>query len=182
MRLLVYGFRPYRQYKENITEKIIKRLPKRRGLRRVVFPVRFQKSQFIEAVKKYKPDVILGLGQCSKGSRLRIESRGVNKRRNDRKERKKPIVPGGSRWLSTNLKTKPGRQARISHDAGDYVCNFSIYVILDFLKHRNLATRFSFIHIPHDYSLALAQRLLLRVARKIQTSYASKEIRSCSLF
>jgi pyroglutamyl-peptidase len=169
MRLLIYGFRPYRQYKENITEKIIKRLPKRRGLRRVVFPVRFQKGQFIEAVKKYKPDVILGLGQCSRGRRLRIETRAVNKRRNDRKERKKPIVPGGSRWLSTNLKMRPGRQARISHDAGGYVCNFSIYVILDFLKHRNLATRFGFIHISRDYSLARAQRFLLRAARNLQT-------------
>jgi pyrrolidone-carboxylate peptidase len=75
MRLLMYGFGPYREFADNITEKILGKFPQRRGLKKIVFPVRFRKRQFISAVKNYKPDIILGLGQCSRGQRLRIESR-----------------------------------------------------------------------------------------------------------
>jgi pyrrolidone-carboxylate peptidase len=63
-RLLLYGFGPYRQFKENITEKILKRLPAKSGVKKIVFPVWFQKRQFIEALKRHKPEVILGLGVC----------------------------------------------------------------------------------------------------------------------
>ncbi|TAK06247.1 hypothetical protein EPO44_05600, partial [bacterium] len=54
------------------------------------------------------------------------------------------------------------------YDAGDYVCNYSMYVILDHLKRRRLLSRFGFIHIPHDYNPARARRFILSVARKIQ--------------
>lgn len=44
MRLLIYGFGPYKQFKDNITEKILRRLPARNGVKKVVFPARFQKG------------------------------------------------------------------------------------------------------------------------------------------
>ena len=50
MRILIYGFRPYRQFHDNVTEKIVSSLPKRRGLKKIVFAVRFHKSQFTGAV------------------------------------------------------------------------------------------------------------------------------------
>lgn len=169
MRLLIYGFGPYRQFKDNITEKILRRFPAGNGVKKVVFPVRFQKKQFIEALKKLKPEVILGLGQTSRSKRLKIERRAVNRRRESKNDRPRPILSGGSKWLSTTLKLKGDSQAKISHDAGDYVCNYSMYVILDHLKRRRLPTRFGFIHVPHDYNSTRAQRFLLKVVREIQT-------------
>lgn len=168
MRLLIYGFGPYKQFRENITEKILRRLPARMGLKKAIFPVRFQKRQFIEALKKHKPEIILGLGQTSRSRRLKIERRAVNRRREEKGDRARPIRAGGRKWLATSLRWNRGRQAGISYDAGDYVCNYSIYVILDYLKRRRLPTRFGFIHIPHDYSVSRARRFVLSVARKIQ--------------
>ena len=168
MRLLIYGFGPYKQFKENITEKILRRLPARNGVKKVVFPVRFQKRQFIEALKKYKPEVILGVGQSSRSKRLKIERRAVNRRRESKNEQPKPILSVGSKWLATNLGVNGGRQARISSDAGDYVCNYSMYVILYYLKRHRLPTHFGFIHVPYDYNLSRARRFLLRVVRNIQ--------------
>lgn len=162
MCLLIYGFGSYRQFKENITERILRRLPARNGVEKVIFPVRFQKRQFVAALKKYKPDVILGLGQSSKSRRLKIERRAVNQRRETRREKPRSIHTGGSKWLQTDLKLNGGRQARISYSAGDYVCNYSMYVILDHLKRHRLPTRFGFVHIPHDYNPARAQRFLLK--------------------
>lgn len=170
MRLLIYGFGPYRRYQENVTEKVLLRIAKRRGLKKIVFPVAFDKSRFIGAVTEYGPEVILGLGQCSRGRYLRIESTAVNKRRIDKKERPRPIVPRGSRTLSTNLELDGGRQARASCDAGDYVCNYSMYVILDFLKRHRLPIRFGFLHIPRRYDPQKATRFLLKSIAEIETA------------
>lgn len=168
MRLLIYGFGPYKQFKNNITEKILRTLPARKGVKKVIFPVRFQKRQFIEALKKHKPEVILGLGQTSRNRRIKIERRAVNRRRKDKGDRARPIRAGGRKWLGANLRMNGGRQAKISYDAGDYVCNYSMYVILDYLKRRALPARFGFIHIPHRFDPAKAGRYLLRTLGEIE--------------
>ncbi len=49
-RILLYGFGPYRQFRDNITARIIKSLPRQAGLKTIVFPVRFHRRQFVEAV------------------------------------------------------------------------------------------------------------------------------------
>ncbi len=170
MRILIYGFGPYRQFQENVSETILRRLPKRRWLKKVIFPVLFHKRQFIDAVKKHEPDVILGLGQCSRGRRLRIERRAVNKRRDRRVEKARRIVPEGSARLLTNLKLSLGPKARPSRDAGDYVCNYSMYVILDHLKRRRLPIRYGFIHIPHDYDPESAGRFLRKAIESIESA------------
>ena len=66
MRILIYGFGPYRRFHENITAKIIAALPKRAGLKKLVFPVRFQRAPFVQALKQHNPDIVLGLGQSSR--------------------------------------------------------------------------------------------------------------------
>ncbi len=168
MRLLIYGFGPYLRFKGNITEKILRKLPRRRGLKKIVFPVRFQKSQFVKTVKKYNPDAVLGLGQRSRGRRLKIELKAVNQKRKDKREKPTSIVPGGPKRLRTNLELKGSDQATISYDAGNYVCNYSMYVILDYLRRNRLPTRFGFIHIPHHYNVAKATRFLKKALKQIR--------------
>lgn len=175
MRVLIYGFGPYRHFQTNVTEKILRRLPKRRQVKTVVFPVRFHKRQFIEAIQEHKPEVVLGLGQCSRGRRLRIEARAVNRRRNNKNEKNKLIVSDGSPSLSTTLKLDLGRHARFSNNAGDYVCNYSAYVILDFLGRRHLPVRFGFIHIPHRYAVQTAVRTLVKV---LSENYPTRPVKS----
>jgi pyroglutamyl-peptidase len=160
MRILIYGFGPYRQFRNNITEKIVRALPRRSGLKKIVFPVRFHKSQFIEAVKRFSPDIVLGLGQCSRGRILRLETRAANQWRNSKLDKPKPTVPGGPPKLSTNLKLKLARRARVSNDAGDYVCNYSMYVMLDYIKRRRLPVLYGFIHVPRVYDPKIALRVL----------------------
>jgi len=172
MRLLIYGFGPYKQFQDNITQRVVGKLPRSRNLKKIVFPVRFDKKQFTDTVKKYRPDTVLGIGQCSRGSRLRIEWRAINRKRNEIKERARPIVRGGPRWLPTTLELgtlRLGKQAKTSRDAGDYVCNFSMYVILDYLRRYRSATRLGFIHIPHGYKVSEAVRLLSRFLGELRS-------------
>ncbi|HEU4343916.1 MAG TPA: hypothetical protein VFU31_20370 [Candidatus Binatia bacterium] len=170
MRILIYGFGPYRHYNENVTEQIVRRLPGRRWLKKLIFPVRFHKGQFIRAIKQHQPDVILGLGQCSRGRHLRVERRAVNKRREYRGEKPRPIVSTGARKLFTNLDLKLRGQTTSSVDAGEYVCNYSMYVVLHFVKRRRSPARFGFIHVPHDYPPSKAARLLLATLEKIKSA------------
>lgn len=170
MRILIYGFGPYLHFKDNVTQKILRKLPRRTWLKKVVFPVKFNRTQFLQTVKAHSPDVILGLGQCSAGQRLRIERRAVNRRRSGKKQKARPIVPGGARQLSTDLKLTGGGWARSSHNAGEYVCNFSMYVILDELRRRRLSLRYGFIHIPHGYDPGKAVRFLITALENIRAA------------
>ena len=167
MRFLIYGFGPYRQFQDNVTEKILRELPRRSGRKKIVFPVRFHKRQFLDAIKQNRPDVILGLGQCTYGQRLRIEAQAANRRRNSPDEKARPIVAGGPRRLRTHLRLALGRQGKPSSKAGEYVCNYSMYVMLDFIKRHRLPIRFGFIHIPHRYDCKKAIRLVEKAIGKI---------------
>jgi pyroglutamyl-peptidase len=160
MRLLVYGFGPYLDFRDNITRKIIKKLRARTGLKKVVFPVRFQRKQFIQAFRKYQPDAVLGLGQCSKGRTLRIELRAVNRRRGPRQRRAPRIESQGLKALPTTLKLGRHTGTSLSRDAGRYVCNFSMYVMLSRIRARKIPARFGFVHVPWNYDLDRAIRVV----------------------
>jgi len=73
-KILIYGFKQYKKYKENITEKIVRKI--RRNVVKVVFQVKPSKKMFLNKVRQHKPDIILGLGQHGKSpvsTKLRIE-------------------------------------------------------------------------------------------------------------
>ena len=160
MRLVVYGFGLYLEFWDNITKRIIRKLRARTGLKKVIFPVRFQRKQFIQAIRKYKPDAVLGLGQCSKGRTLRIELRAVNRRRGPRQRRAAPIESQGPKALPTTLKLGRCPGTSLSRDAGHYVCNFSMYVMLSRIRTKKIPARFGFVHIPWNYDINRAVRIV----------------------
>jgi pyrrolidone-carboxylate peptidase len=166
MRILLYGFGPYRQFRENITAKIIKAMPTQPGLRKVVFPVRFNRGQFIRALVKHRPDIVLGLGQSSR-KQIDIESRARNRRRARKGVALKPIRKNGPSSLATSLKLELGSKARRSSNAGEYVCNYSMYVTLDHIRRQRLKTMVGFVHIPHDYDARKATKLVRNLLRKL---------------
>ena len=167
-RILLYGFGPYRQFRNNITKRIIEALPRQAGLKKIIFPVRFHRGQFVTAVQKFKPDLIVGLGQSAR-QRIAVESRAINRRRARRTSKPKPISLTGPQRLKTTLPLNAGNQARRSMSAGDYVCNFSMYVMLDQIRRGGLNIPYGFVHIPHDYDekkgIGLVRKMLLQCRR-----------------
>jgi pyrrolidone-carboxylate peptidase len=167
MRILLYGFGPYRQFRENITANIIKAMPTRPGLRKVIFPVRFHRAQFVGALTRHNPDIIVGLGQSSR-RRIEIETRARNRRRASKKAPWRRILQSGPLSLETTLKLNLGRHARRSSNAGEYVCNYSMYVALEHIRRKSLRTIFGFVHIPHDYDARKATNLVRKLLRKLR--------------
>jgi len=164
-RILVYGFGPYRTFSDNITARILARLPRQPGLTKRVFPVRFHRQQFVDALLRSKPDIVLGLGQSSRRL-IEIESRGINHRRADGSAKRRAIFATEPKQLATTFTVKAGRWARISRNACDYVCNYSIYVLLREIKRRKLAVRLAFVHVPHDYDATKAGRFVREILRQ----------------
>ncbi len=167
MKILVFGFKPYQDYKENITEKIVKRLKTRKNLQKVVLPVKFDKKIFIKAIEEYKPDVILGLGQHPKATKIRIERRAINLKQSDKKEKPKKIEEKGSRYRLVNLKLKEDKSAQVCYDAGKYVCNYCMYIVSDLANKNDI--KFAFLHIPKDYNIAKATKFVKAKIDKICT-------------
>jgi pyroglutamyl-peptidase len=161
-RILLYGFGPYRQFSDNITATIAKTLPRQPGLKKVVFPVRFHRRQFVNAIERFQPDIIIGLGQSLR-RRIEVESQAANCRRASAAGTVKSISSCGPPRLKTTLELKLGRQAGKSMNAGDYVCNFSMYVMLDHIRRKGLNIAFGFLHIPHEYDEKKALRLVQKI-------------------
>jgi pyroglutamyl-peptidase len=166
-RILLYGFGPYREFRDNITAKILKSLPPRPGLKKVVFPVRFHAAQFVDAITRTKPDMVLGLGQSSRRS-IDVESQALNQRRGRRADKPKRISPRGLKKLKTTLELRVERLAGRSSNAGDYVCNFSMYVMLDHIRRKGLDIPYGFIHIPHDCDPEKAAEFVKTVLSRCQ--------------
>jgi pyrrolidone-carboxylate peptidase len=165
-RVLVYGFGPYKQFDSNITAHIVKAIPNSRPLKRIVFPVRFDRGQFIRALTKHRPQIVLGLGQSSR-RRIHIEARAANRRRASKQALPRPILKDGPISLPTTLPLQLARGVLRSTNAGDYVCNYSMYVLLEHIHRTGLPTRFGFIHIPYNYSRRQASRYVLAVLKKL---------------
>ena len=165
MRVLVYGFGPYRRFRDNITARVIESLPEQSGLRTEVFPVQFRRRQFIDALNRHQPDVILGLGQSSR-KQIDIETRARNRRREGKSAKSRPIFSDRPKSLPTTMTIRVGRWVGRSINAGLYVCNYSMYVLLDEIARAHRDISFGFIHIPYDWDLDKASRLVRRVIER----------------
>jgi pyrrolidone-carboxylate peptidase len=182
VRVLVYGFGPYREFSGNITAQIVDSLTPRPGLRKIIFPVRFQRKQFIDALRSSTPLMVLGLGQSSR-PRIEVETRAINRRRSSKTSAPRPITAGGEAWMPATMPLTVTRPAAKSINAGDYVCNFSMYVMLEELEGQEHHGGFAFVHVPFDHDLQAACRYIERVvgdcfdwADKLERDQAAKRL------
>lgn len=177
MRLLIYGFERYGNFPYNVTKRVVRRLAARRNLLTEILPVEFEKENFL-ALLRHRPDAVLGLGQCRRGRSLRLELRAANRMRDLGGNRARKIDPKGPRSVSSTLAIEPRRWLRPSRDAGEYVCNYSMYVLLRRLARRKRKVPFAFIHIPHRYPLRRAVAHIEEIIRRVRQTDAGTARRS----
>lgn len=164
-RIWIYGFEPFRAYRKNITQEILRHLPERPGLTAQVLPVRFERELFLAPLEELQPDWVLGLGQCPRGHLLRLERRAYNQMRERRSDSGQPIDPTQPDWLSLDWKLPVSSDTRVSYDAGRYVCNFSMFQVGLYAQQKGIPS--AFVHIPKDYPLNRALNWLERVLNLI---------------
>jgi pyrrolidone-carboxylate peptidase len=165
MKLLVYGFEPYGKYRKNISQEVIQQLKKREGqISTYIFPVRFDQQQFRQVIEQLKPDAILGLGQYSKGSKIRIEQKGRNLM-GSKQDIKRKIDSTGPDVINTSLPLPQDQHLEVSDNAGIFVCNFSIYVVGRMAEAMGIP--FGFLHLPKDFSKDQAVAIVEGVVDRI---------------
>lgn len=161
-RVLVYGFGPYQCYATNVTEQAIRALRPRAGVQRRVFDVRFDRGMFERTLERLRPRLVIGMGQHPRARKLRIERRA------------RPVGNATApRFVSLDLPRTPGTTR--TYDAGDYVCNFSMWVVQGWCAENG--ARFAFIHVPRTLSPARVVDYLERCLSSLRTDGAARSSR-----
>ncbi|MGV3524410.1 MAG: hypothetical protein ACO1RX_09305 [Candidatus Sericytochromatia bacterium] len=163
-RVLIQAFEPFGAYRRNITQTIAAALPLQAGWCVRVLPVRFDETVFRAPLETLKPRWILGLGQCPRGERLRIERRAFNQMRDRSQGLENVIDPSGPEYMAPNWRLSPNHWARDSYDAGRYVCNYSMYFYSRLAA--EYGYQYAFVHIPRDFALQRAITQILRLLRQ----------------
>jgi len=167
MRILVYGFKPYADYRSNITEQVLARIQETRILKKRVFDVRFDAAMFEETLVRIKPDRIIGLGQHPRARKLRIERKAKNLQKIAGKA-PVPIIAGGPRDCYARLTLPQNELTTVTYDAGTYVCNYSMYLMAQYC--RQTGAQSGFVHVPVGYDLRTLRQYLHHAVQQIVRS------------
>lgn len=124
---------------------------------------------FTDKIKNTSPDLVIGLGQYPRGHKIRIERRALNLWKVRKQDRPQTILKNRPAKLKVNLKLKKDNNSWLSYNGGQYVCNFSMYVILNFLRD-NKKTKYGFIHIPKNYDVTKATKFVIKKLKEINSS------------
>ncbi len=168
LNVLVTAFGAFPGAPSNPTIALARALERRHGERLArlsialhvrVLPVRFAQVEaaLAMALDEVRPDVVLHLGLAGRRAALCVETRALNRLsvlRLDAGQAVAPsraVTPGAAfqraaRWPAQRIRAAMDRSAatRLSIDAGDYVCNQTLFLTLSRTRGPT-----GFIHIPH---------------------------------
>ncbi|MHB2169738.1 pyroglutamyl-peptidase I [Alsobacter sp. R-9] len=181
-RLLVTGFGPYPKVRVNPTGVIARRLGASRRLARLGIAVTAQvlETSYAAAgaavpplIAAVEPDACLHLGLAPRERVIRIETRGENRTRRlspDVRGRRpaslklRPEAPAALRGtpraaaLLAGLR-RQGLPARLSQDAGAYLCNAMYFWSLDEARRAGRDRPVVFVHLPWPAPAAGTRKL-----------------------
>ncbi|MNJ96815.1 Pyrrolidone-carboxylate peptidase [compost metagenome] len=161
-KILVTGFKPFRNEPINPSEKIVEMLSARHDVDTLVLPVTFMGSfevlkKHLEANGPYKALMMIGQAAGRKAMSLErvalnwCESRYADEEQY-RPDLQKPLVSGApssyisdffpTQWAEDLSKIAP---TSVSFTAGTYVCNALYFQTLHYLKNSSPAL---FVHVP----------------------------------
>ena len=186
MKVLVTGFEPFGGSEVNSSWETAVRVgqlaPKDVCMETLLLPVSFAKAgeMIREALREKRPDVLIMLGQRSKGESIDIERIAINMMDASNPDndgyhpQEQTIVDGGEAAYFSNLPVKTlrdallhrGIPARISNSAGLYVCNSTYYNALNEIYEQGLPTKALFIHLPiisEDFPIEMLTDAILAI-------------------
>ena len=169
MKVLVTGFDPFGGEKVNPAYEAVKLLPDTIAgaeIIKIEIPTVFTRSAEVleEAIQKYRPDVVLDVGQAGGRSCMTVEKVAINLKEaripdNDGEQPfDEPIREDGETAYFSTLPVKAmvenmrahGIPAHISYTAGTYVCKCIMYNALYLAAKKYLGVRAGFIHVPFE--------------------------------
>ena len=167
MRVLLTGFEPFGNYKENsswaVAEKVAACGVNNAEVMACCLPVSFARvgAALRRAVEEYRPDAVAMLGQSAGIDYIKLERIAINMMDSASSDNdgyipeEEPICTGGDAALFTNVDIKElrtiledsGIAAKVSNSAGLYVCNRLYYEALTICKEAP-GMKALFVHVP----------------------------------
>ena len=167
MKLLVTAFDPFGGEQINPSLEAVKLLPEKISGAEIIkleIPTVFyqSKNRVDQAVKKYRPDIVLNIGQAGGRSALTVERIAINQDDASIPDNmgQQPIdqpiqVEGPSAYFSTlpikamvQKIVEAGLPAHVSNSAGTFVCNHIMYQTLFMTATKFPEIKAGFMHIP----------------------------------
>ena len=172
-RLLITGFAPFGGDRVNPALQAVQALPDTVGqwqLCKREMPVTFRGAPeaLYAAMEEVEPDAVLLIGLAASRGMVTPERQGVNEMdaripdNEGAQPHNEPIVPGGPEILYSTLPVEDMVEAiqaadvpaRLSEDAGRFVCNTLLYSALYRLEQAEDSIPAAFIHVPATPELA----------------------------
>lgn len=167
MNILITGFKPFLENKQNPTEELMKLFPKSihgNPVIKLVLPVSYDNAfeHVRYAIEEYQPDVIVHFGLASDRNSISLERVAVNLEDSKHPDNdgvirtKQPIKPQGNETYQSTLPLEKITDrlmfkqipVEYSSSAGTYICNSVMYQTLHHLAKRNIVAQAGFVHVP----------------------------------
>ncbi|MBT2285089.1 pyroglutamyl-peptidase I [Paenibacillus polymyxa] len=180
VKILISGFEPFGGDAVNPTGALMEALANEvmegAELKTVLLPVHFDECAdlLIAEMEAYRPDVVIACGLAKGRTSITPERIAVNVKdippgsyadNQGQRPVDEPIVQGSPDGLFSTLPIRAmvndmsaaGIPATVSNTAGTYICNNTMYRVLDHIRVGQLPIRAGFVHFPASTEMAVLQ-------------------------
>jgi pyroglutamyl-peptidase len=178
MKILISGFLPFGSHTENSSQIIAEKFKTHQidgfDIRVVILPVTFGSAfeRLKDEIDSFGPDAVICMGLASNRKTICLEKVAVNFMHSNGpdndgvvKKHEKILSDGPSAYFSTlpleaMLEVEGAFPLKMSMSAGSFVCNETMFRLLDYLKNGEVQS--GFIHLPSlkDDELSIFETVL----------------------
>ncbi|WP_411344239.1 pyroglutamyl-peptidase I [Paenibacillus sp. WLX1005] len=195
MRILVSGFEPFGGHHINPTEYLLEAVEDHSfadiqvELRTLLLPVHYDEcvELLIREAEDFQPDAIIMCGLAAGRTAVSLERIAVNVKHVEpgaeyadnlnARPQDVPIREDGPDGIFSTLPIREmtcrllenGIPAAVSNTAGTFICNNTMYGVLDYLQQRHLGVRAGFVHFPASTQMALHKPTLPSLPMDLMT-------------
>ncbi|MBT2640858.1 pyroglutamyl-peptidase I [Bacillus sp. ISL-41] len=204
MKVLISGFEPFGKMKINPTEEMLLEAEKFEienvEISTILLPVNYDECAevLIKKIDDTKPDVVISCGLAAGRTAITPERIGINVKdtgSGDPYPDNKGMIPTDemideegpdglfsalpNRLIEKNLKAV-NIPAAVSNSAGTFICNNTLYAVLNHIRKNNLPIKAGFIHFPASTKMSALNPALASLPQETMTQALKVIIETCA--
>jgi pyroglutamyl-peptidase len=204
MKILISGFEPFGKMKINPTEKLLSEAGKfsieNVEIETILLPVNYDEcaEELINKIEEIQPDVVISCGLAAGRTAITPERIGINIKdtgSGDPYPDNRGNIPTDeaideqgpdglfstlpNRLIEKNLK-ELHIPASISNSAGTFICNNTLYAVLNYIRKNNLAIKAGFIHFPASTEMSARNPSLPSLPQEVMTQALKVIVETCA--
>jgi pyroglutamyl-peptidase len=204
MKILISGFEPFGKMNINPTEELLKEAIifkiENVEITTILLPVNYDEcaDELIAKIEEVNPDVVISCGLAAGRTAITPERIGINIKdtgSGDPYPDNRGNIPTDelidkdgpdglfstlpNRLIEENLKAQH-IPAAISNNAGTFICNNTLYAVLNHIRKNNLPIKAGFIHFPASTEMSSRNPALPSLPQEVMTSALKVIIQTCA--